>query len=42
MEATVLDQAGFEMHESPLRLDFKRCHVAVVADRHRIDIPSPI
>src|SRR5690242_11686395 len=42
METTVLDQTGFEVYESPLRLDFKRCHVAIVADRHRIDIPSPI
>ena len=30
------------MHESLLRLDFKRCRVAIAADRHGIDIPSPI
>src|SRR4029077_9735125 len=30
------------MHESLLRLDFKRCRVAIAADRYRIDIASPI
>ena len=30
------------MHESLLPLDFKRCRVAIAADRNRIDIPSPI
>ena len=30
------------MHESLLRLDFKRCCVAIAADRHGIDIASPI
>ena len=30
------------MDESLLRLDFKRCRVAVAADRHWIEITSPI
>src|SRR4029077_12037252 len=30
------------MHESLLRLDFKRCRVAIAADRYGIDIASPI
>src|SRR6476660_1833926 len=30
------------MNESLLRLDFKRCRVAIAADRYRIDIASPI
>ena len=42
MQATVLDEAGFEVYESLLRLDFKRCRVAILADRHGIDIPFPI
>jgi hypothetical protein len=30
------------MHESLLCLDFKRCRVAIAADRHGMHIPSPI
>ena len=30
------------MYESPLRLDFKCCRVAIAADRHGIDIVPPI
>src|SRR4026208_622271 len=30
------------MDESLLRLDFKRCRVAITGDRHWIDIQSPI
>src|SRR6478735_6869546 len=30
------------MDESLLRLDFKGCRVAITADRHRIEVPSPI
>ena len=42
MQATILDQARFEMDESLLRLDFKRCRIAIAAQRHWIDIPFPI
>ena len=42
MQAAVLDQTWLEMNEPLLRLDFKCCRVAIAANRHRMNIPSPI
>src|SRR5262249_16975890 len=42
MKRAVLDQTRFEMHERVRRLDFKRCRIAIPAERNRINVPRPI